>query len=108
MERNRKLHVSIVSTTLGLFIIQLGFFYGLGRVFEFPSDLYFFFGSLSLAYHGLLFFVLFLFRFAFYNVGTGAPLSSSNLPTKLTMVRISSTPTIIILLVIHQEYPVLP
>lgn len=107
MQDRRKLNLNILFWVIVLTIFQILVFEGLSLRYGFPPKTRFFFALASVGIHGFLFMVLMLLRFAFVNLHSGEKLTSINLPNLLTMIRISATPTILFLLFLNRDYPVL-
>lgn len=106
MSTHRRLIVSIVTTVAGLFILQAGFFLGLTALFGIDREEFSYFLTVLLMVHAALLIFLVAMRDSFHVVPSRRPLERINFTNVLTLTRISSTPTILYLLILAENYPV--
>lgn len=109
--RNGSLRISIFLTVGVYFSAQLALFAAFAIPGGFDSSLWISFASSCAAFHAFLLALLLLFRDDFRKESTGELLSSVNLANKITLVRISTLPTLMFLVLAaktHQiRYPLL-
>ncbi len=105
MTQKYRIILSILISVGGLFAFQLGFFSVVIRHFGInPAEVERFYTSTVILHIALAVFLLAM-RSQFYIVPSTHKLVHVNLANLLTMYRLSSTPTILYLLILAQDYP---
>ncbi len=105
MTQKYRIVLSILFSVIGLFAFQLGFFTTITRQFGIdPTEVERFYTSTVILHIALAVFLLAM-RSQFYIIPSTHKLMHVNVANLLTMYRLSSTPTILYLLILNQDYP---
>ncbi len=99
---------SIWLTTLVLLGAQIGLFIIMSLALGVPMNTNLWFAPVLLAFHLVMGGALTVVRDLFRLADSGTPLNRVNVPNALSMIRISSSPTILWMILIADEYTVVP
>ncbi len=97
MRKSKTLVNDIIKTIILLTLIQAILYGSLALIFHFDSELIIWFFSILILYHFLLFLFLIAMQSNFYIEETKQQLERINLPNILTIIRLSSIPTVLFL-----------
>ena len=89
---------SIFRTTILYAVLQLSFMGCFVWRQAVSASSFFLYGGITLLMHFILIVFLIILKDDFYNISTGQPLTSINLANRITLLRISSLPTILFFL----------
>lgn len=106
MDQRKSLTRSIILVTSLFWIFHGLVFIVVASIYQMDSHLLLWYLVATIVLNGLLLAVLLYARNHFYFVETGIALEHVNLANKLTLFRISSLPSILLLLIAVQTYPV--
>ncbi len=106
MSTQRRLIFSITIAIVGLFTFQAAFFFALTALVGVEREEISYFLTALLMVHAALLIFLVAMRDSFHVLPSRRPLERINLPNVMTLTRISSTPTILYLLILAENYPV--
>lgn len=100
---------TLVKSILGLVFlflaVQFVIFLAYAIPFGFANRYLVLFSLSTVTFHGLLLFVLFLFRHDFIKEPSGEKLVRVNLANKITLFRVSTLPTILFVIIASKDYP---
>jgi cardiolipin synthase (CMP-forming) len=97
---------SILLTVAAFQLSQIALFLAYALPFGFSSRYIVPFALSSVAFHGLLLGMLFIFRNDFVKVPEGERLTSVNLANKITLFRVSTLPTLLFVILASKDYPI--
>jgi cardiolipin synthase (CMP-forming) len=97
---------SILLTVAAFQLAQFALFLGYALPFGFSSRYILPFALSSVAFHGLLLGMLFIFRNDFVKVPEGERLTKVNLANKITLFRVSTLPTLLFVILASKDYPI--
>jgi cardiolipin synthase (CMP-forming) len=97
---------SILLTVAAFQLSQFALFLAYALPFGFSSRYIVPFALSSVAFHGLLLGMLFIFRNDFVKVPEGERLTSVNLANKITLFRVSTLPTLLFVILASKDYPI--
>lgn len=106
MDRVRRLTASIILNVLGFWAFHTAVFVATALLFRFDESYLWLYVAISLFVDGILLAILLFIRQTFFLLETQAPLSRVNFANKLTLFRISSLPSLVILFIASRAYPV--
>ena len=105
-ERKKSLHLSITLTTVTYFLIQCFVFLGFALPGKFFAAYWAPFAFTSLAFHAFLYSLLLFFMEDFRKEDSGERLSSINLANRITLIRVSTLPTLLYLVLAARDYKI--
>lgn len=106
MLKRWRLVSSITVTIVGLFAFQALFFFSLMALVGVEREEISYYLTVLLMVHAALLIFLVAMRDSFHVLPSRRPLDRINLTNVMTLIRISSTPTILYLLILAETYPV--
>jgi phosphatidylglycerophosphate synthase len=105
-ERKKSLRLSITLTVISYFLIQCCVFLAFSLPGKFFTAYYLPFTGTSLAFHAFLYVLLLFFIEDFRKEETGEKLSSINLANRITLIRVSTLPTLLYLVLAARDYKI--
>ncbi len=108
MKPREPIAASILLTMSALFAVQCVFFAGISVRYGLRLRIGLGFLATSFVYHGILVFLLLRRTSQFQIEPDGVPLKRVNLANILTMIRLSSLPTVCFMIVLQKSHPLLP
>jgi phosphatidylglycerophosphate synthase len=105
-ERKKSLRLSIVLTSVAYFLIQCCVFLCFSLPGKFFNAYWAPFFFTSLAFHAFLYILLIFFMEDFRKEGSGEKLSSINLANRITLIRVSTLPTLLYLVLAARDYKI--
>lgn len=103
---SKRLAASFYITMISLVFIQLAVFLGYALAFGFFRSYILQFLLASLGFNGMILALLFVFKNDFVREPSGEKLQAINLANKVTLLRISSLPTLLIIILASKDYPI--